>query len=169
MLGGAVLERQSTPVRRANRRHPAFRPFREEIAEYLPLANRLDGAARDSAEERKAALAEFVRVWNESLATHLATTEHFLLPLTSSPEHRRRALTEGRLLRSMALEAPRFRADPDPDPIWTGNLAARLRGRLRWEDGTWFPAIEQTVAVARLAVLASDMARYRMAQSRADA
>lgn len=164
-----MLDRVRTSTRRAARRHPAFRPFRDEIESFRPVLDRLEAAAEGTAAERRESLHAFVSLWIEAMSAHLNATELHLLPLTADPALRERALAEHRRLRSMALDAARFRSDPDPDPVWTANLAARLRARFRWEDRTWFPALERNVAIDRLGTLARDTRRHAAHHERSDA
>lgn len=152
-----MLERERGRRAAAAGTHPALRPLRDAARGWLPVADRLERAGRADAVERRAALAHFAAAWLDGLDEHFDRCERLLLPVTHEAEVRRRALNEHRLLRAMARDAARVRADRSPDRTWVTNLGERLRQYLRWEEREWFAGIARTVPPDRLAALRDEI------------
>ena len=148
-------------------RHFAFRPLLRSVRRFLPLVDRLEASASETAAGRRRMLDAFLTVWGSVIDDHLAMTEELVIPVTRDQDTLQRALTEHRLLREMAMDGYRVRSDPDP--VWVANFARRVHRYLEWEERTWFPQIERTVAVERLRSLADAIRRHEESHRRADA
>ncbi len=154
--------RQGSPTR-----HVAFRPLLRSARRFLPLVDRLEASARETAAGRRRVLDAFLTVWGSVIEAHLSATEELLVPLTSDPEVQQRARTEHRLLRSMAADG--YRVRDDPDPVWVANFARKMQRYLVWEERSWFPQIERSIGVDRLCILTEAIRRHEASHRRADA
>lgn len=148
-------------------RHLALRSLVRDVRRFLPLVDRLESSARETAAGRRRMLDAFLTVWASSIEDHFAATEELLIPITHDDAFEERALTEHRLLRSMAAAAYRVRSSPDP--VWIANFARRLRRHLQWEQGSWFPKVERTAGSERRNALADGVRRREAVPRRADA
>ena len=148
-------------------RHIAFRPLLRSVRRFVPLVDRLEASASETAAGRRRVLDAFLTVWGSAIEVHLAATEELLIPLTRDREIEQRARTEHRLLRSMAESG--FRDRSAPDPVWIVNFARRIHRYLDWEERTWFPSVERTIGVDRLRALADAIRRREAAHRRSDA
>lgn len=117
---------------------PMFQPLIDEHAGPFRVARALMEA--ETPEQRRAALASFVTLWNERISGHFELEERHLLPAIGDCDARRRLLSQHEDLRRMAAAA--MLVGPEPDADWVRRLGQSLHDHLRWEETELFPKAE---------------------------
>lgn len=136
-------QRPPSPPTPPLKRHAALQPLSREHMGGLIQARHLQRAADGDIAERRRAVAEFVGVWQAEIREHFDDEERLLLPLTGSPELRRRLLSEHEGLRRLA---ERCEHDPEAaaeDARLMRRLGVLLHDHIRWEEREFFEAVQR--------------------------
>jgi hemerythrin-like domain-containing protein len=170
------------------KRHVSLQPLSRDHYNGLVQAQHLTKAADGGIDARRAALADFVRAWNEEIAEHFGDEERLLYGLIPDAGMRQRLLDEHATLRSLADQArasvpaeyppapavavttvtddAAARSGNDPDADLLRRLGEALHDHIRWEERELFPAIEQAADAAQLEALERETAVIEQARPR---
>lgn len=125
------------------KRHRALQPLSREHMSGLIQARNLQRAATGKADERRAAVEAFVRVWQAEIRDHFDDEERLLLPLTARPALRDRLLEEHDVLRKTAEQCTREPGTFVSDAPLMRRLGRLLHDHIRWEERVFFESIQQ--------------------------
>ncbi|MEX2670735.1 MAG: hemerythrin domain-containing protein [Phycisphaeraceae bacterium] len=146
------------------KRHPSLQPLSRDHYVGLVQGRRLIKSGDADPTERRAAVAAFVDAWHTDIAQHFADEERLLAPL-ASPEDRQRLDAEHAHLRELAAEAKQRRRLIDPGEAWVVSLGQTLTDHIRWEERTFFPALE-SAAGSQLEALRGEADRLEASRPR---
>ncbi|KAA0217050.1 MAG: hemerythrin domain-containing protein, partial [Leptolyngbya sp. PLA3] len=134
-------------------RHAALQPLSREHMSGLIQARNLRRAAGGGHAERRGAVEDFVRVWRIEIREHFDDEERLLLPLTRSPDLRRRLLDEHGRIRQMAARCEADPAAVADDAELMARLGTLLHDHIRWEEREYFEAVQRDHPEALAAML----------------
>ena len=125
------------------KRHAALQPLSREHMGGLIQARNLQRAADLGLAERGRAVEGFVGAWRTEIREHFHDEERLLLPITRSPELRRRLVREHVALRELAAACE---SDPQAvaaDAGMVHRLGVLLHDHIRWEEREFFEAVQR--------------------------
>lgn len=148
-------------------RHPSLQPFSRDHYVGLVQAQRLMKAdAAATVAQRRAALADFLRAWDDEIRVHFDDEERLLPPLMGDAAHRQRLTDEHAALRALAVEAAKLAGADDVDGACLRRLGELLERHIRWEERELFPAIERSAGAEEMRRLESETAAFEAARPR---
>lgn len=141
-------------------RHPALQPLSREHFNGLVQARRLQQAA-EAEGERGRVIDGFDAAWRDEISPHFDDEEELLGPLSSNADAQRLRADHDEI-RALVAEilASRERADP----AHLRRLGRLLHDHIRWEERSFFPALQESIGAEDLERL--DRAMQRLEDER---
>jgi quercetin dioxygenase-like cupin family protein len=128
---------------RAMKRHPSLIPLSHDHHHALVEARRLRRAAEASDDERRAAVAEFLRFFSAETIRHFRTEEELVFPLLVGQDGDGSELLVRALLEHQRIHALAARIERAPRSADMRELGELLEAHVRLEERRLFPLIEE--------------------------